>query len=197
YCSAATKYKNSADEPDNNEPITGFGGHVGVFVNLNVNEVIKLQPEVMFSMRSVSDSDSFETELFGETQTTEYEATASYNYLTIPLLLMLSPTDAVSLYAGPQMSFLMGGKTSSETTTTYDGTTETTKTSESGEDAVRGLSGTEFGGVLGVQVNLQNNLNIGARLNRGFTPFNENFTNEYETRWLIAQLTIGYTLGGE
>ena len=198
YCIMSTTYQNTANEPDNNDPISGIGFHVGGAINLHFTDYIGLQPEVVFSQRSASDEFTLEyQDAGGNDVVAKTTSTLSHNHLKIPLMLMFSPNPKVSIYAGPQAAFLLGGKSSGESTLTVNNETTTTSLDVSGDEAVEGVSGFEFGACFGAQVNLDMGVSVGVRAERGFTPVNEDFQNVSETRWFVPQLTVAYMLGGE
>ncbi len=127
FCILSTKYQNTANEPDDNDPINGIGAHIGGIVNLHFTDYIGLQPELVYSMRSVTDSYKLEyVDPGGNDVKVDSESTLTYNYFKIPLLLMFSPNPRISIYAGPQMAFLLGGKISGESKVTILDETTTT-----------------------------------------------------------------------
>lgn len=172
--------------PDWTNP-SGIGFHVGAFANYELGDVVSIQPEVLFNKRN---TDQRLTEsILGETW--EFKASQSTNYLDIPILVMVKPVDQISIYAGPQISLLMGNKMTLETTVGDQTETETV----TGEDATKDLSGSDIGVTGGVQINIGESLNAGIRYTKGFTPLNAVEQDFYKANWSVIQVALGFTLG--
>jgi hypothetical protein len=75
---------------------------VGAFLTIPIGELIGLQPEILFSQKGYKST--------GTVLTIPYEYTHTANYLDVPLLFALKPSEHVTLLAGPQYSFLMSQK---------------------------------------------------------------------------------------
>ena len=78
------------------------GFAAGAFLAIPIGEYIGLQPEVLFSQKGYKATGTF--------LTIPYEYTHTTNYLDVPLLFALKPSEHVTLLAGPQYSFLMSQK---------------------------------------------------------------------------------------
>jgi hypothetical protein len=78
------------------------GFAVGAFLTIPIGELIGLQPEILFSQKGYKAT--------GSVLTIPYEYTHTTNYLDVPLLFALKPSEHVTLLAGPQYSFLMSQK---------------------------------------------------------------------------------------
>ncbi len=79
-----------------------FGFVAGVFLSIPIGKYLGFQPEVLFSQKGYKSTGSLLGLDYGYTRTT--------NYLDIPLLVQLKPTDFITLLAGPQFSYLMKQK---------------------------------------------------------------------------------------
>lgn len=78
----------------------GFAG--GAFLAIPIGKFIGLQPEILFSQKGYQVSGSF--------LTVDYKYTHTVNYIDVPLLFALKPSQFVTLLAGPQYSFLIKEK---------------------------------------------------------------------------------------
>lgn len=80
---------------------TGIAG--GLFYHLSLNKVVALQPEILYSQMGSKFDDNTSTTLNTAGQ-------IDVNYISVPLLIKVSPFRALGLYAGPQIDYYMGGK---------------------------------------------------------------------------------------
>lgn len=76
-----------------------FGFATGVFIAIPIGKLIGLQPEVLFSQKGFQGSP---TSLGGK-----YTFSRTTNYLDIPLLFAIKPTEFITILAGPQYSYLL------------------------------------------------------------------------------------------
>ena len=196
-------------EPDEKpENGSGIGFHLGGYVQFGLSEMIGLRPELLFSARGFQESNTSTStyDVFGVTYTDESKSDnkSSYNYLEIPVLLVLQPNDNIGLHIGPGFGLLMGGKvkSSGSTTTSYtSGGSTTTTTSDfdvevSGSDVTDGLRKMELAVVIGGDYETDGGLNFGLRYWRGLNTVNEDtefgdttvksFTN-------LIQFSIGFS----
>lgn len=142
------------------------GFHAGVFADINLL-VIGIRPEILYSQKGF------------EIDTEEGTLESTLNYIDIPVMVKLSPLPIVSLYAGPQISFLLGDDWKEDLSETFD--TES--------------NSTEFAGVLGAGVRL-GKLDLGARYNFGLSKVleDEKFDNFDKGRNQVIQLSVGIVL---
>lgn len=82
------------------DPKIGFAG--GAFVTIPLGRLFAIQPEVMFVQKGFKGN--------GSVLTVPYEISRTTNFLEIPVLLAVRPADFISIYAGPQISFLLSQK---------------------------------------------------------------------------------------
>ncbi len=108
------------DAPDDVKSIVGF--QFGAAAEISVNEMISVQPELLYFQKGAKAEGS--EEIYGTT--IEYTSTQMLNYFEIPLLLKLKfgAEDGPRFFAtvGPSFGFGLGGKW--ETETTVNGETE-------------------------------------------------------------------------
>jgi len=80
---------------------TGLAG--GLFYHLPLTKALSLQPELMYSqMGSKYDA--------GTSEFLSTEGQVNLNYLSMPLLIRVSPFKPLGLFAGPQLDYFIGGK---------------------------------------------------------------------------------------
>ncbi len=82
------------------DPKLGFVA--GGFLSLPLGKLFAIQPEVLFSQKGFKGSGT----LLGS----PYSYTRTTNYLDVPILVALRPTENLSIVAGPQFSYLMNEK---------------------------------------------------------------------------------------
>ncbi len=150
---------------------TGFAG--GVYYNIGLGRVFSIQPELLYS----SMGSKFETTISPNTK-----GSLNLNYLSVPVLLKVSPIWRLGLFVGPQLDFLISAKTK------IDG--------EPDEDIKDQVKGTDFAGTVGAEFWLTRNIGIYGRYIAGFNSINEdNFgfpnTDVKNNGWQFG-LTIGF-----
>lgn len=166
---------------ENVDATTGFGFHVGPTLDLGLSDMLNFRIELLGSQRTVTSKSEFE--FFGiKTVST---SKLSPLYLTVPILYNFEVSDGLSLFAGPQLSFLMMNKVSSEVTVNGE---SAGKIEITGEDATTGMRGFELGLAIGAEYNLSDNLGLGLRYVRSLQSITDldNATNFYNVIQLSA-----------
>ncbi len=79
-----------------------IGLAAGAFLSIPIGKYFGIQPELLFSQKGFMAKGS----VFGS----NYEFTHTTNYLDIPILFSLKPSEFFTLQAGPQYSYLMKQK---------------------------------------------------------------------------------------
>lgn len=79
-----------------------FGYHLGVFTYINIGNEWGVQPELLWSTIETRTGTNLDT-LYDLGNLTDI----SLNYLTIPILVTFTPTELLSLQAGPQFGILV------------------------------------------------------------------------------------------
>lgn len=74
----------------------GFAG--GVFVSIPLNQLIGIQPELLYSQKGF------------KTEGTFFDGKVTSNHLDLPVHLQIKPTENISLLVGPQLSYLLSTK---------------------------------------------------------------------------------------
>ena len=130
------------------DPIAGF--HIGLVSHFHLNDQFALQPELVFSTQgSNNTNDGLNSKL-------------NLNYINVPVSLQYMFDNGFRLFAGPQLSFLVGAKS-------YSNNTELDRTDD--------FNGIDFGAVLGMSyINPNSNLGIDVRYNLGLSEINETST---------------------
>ncbi len=124
---------------------TGLAG--GGFVNIGLNEMFSLQPELLYSMEGTTYK-----------QPGDKKATYKTDYINIPVLLQYNNPSGFYAETGPQVGFLISAKIA------YDGNSM---------DIKDDLKTINFSWGLGAGYKLSNGLGIGARYNLGITKIGD------------------------
>jgi len=152
----------------------GFAG--GGFMSIPAGKFLGVQPEIMFSQKGFKATGTFLGSNFGLTRTK--------NFLDIPLLAAIKPSETVSIFIGPQFSFLIN-QTDRHKSTNF--TIEQTQEFEN--DNIRKSL---LGLTTGVDVNIQQFV-ISTRLGWDLLENREDgdrATPRYKNTWV--QLAAGY-----
>lgn len=76
----------------------------GLFYHVSLTKALSLQPELLYSsMGSKFDA--------GTSEYLSTDGQMNLNYLSLPLLIKISPIKPLGLFAGPQLDYYIGGKT--------------------------------------------------------------------------------------
>ncbi len=78
----------------------GFAG--GLFVAIPLGELFGIQPEILYSQKGYISKGS----ILGSS----YKITHTSDYIDIPILLQIKPSDYITIVAGPQYSYLVSTK---------------------------------------------------------------------------------------
>jgi hypothetical protein len=153
-----------------------FGIVLGGFASIPLGKTLGLQPEILFSQKGFKATGI----LLGST----YDLTRTTNYLDIPLLVSIKPTNNISLLIGPEYSYLL--KVTNEF---KNGSTTILQEQEFDNDNIRKNT---LGFIVGADINIEQ-LVISGRL--GWDLINNNgdgtsTTPRYKNAWY--QFTLGY-----
>lgn len=89
-------------------PKLGFAG--GGYLAIPIGKLIGIQPELMISQKGFQSS--------GDILGSNYNVTRTTTYLDVPVLFAFKPSEFLSLFAGPQLSFLVKQKNTFKNGTT-------------------------------------------------------------------------------
>lgn len=154
----------------------GFAG--GGFLTIPIGMYLGIQPEVLFSQKGFTASGNFLGSGYTVTRTT--------NYLDIPVLFMLKPSEFITVVAGPQFSYLI-----KQNDVFANGTTSIAQEQEFENDDIRNNTLCFIGGV---DINLRH-IVLGARVGwdlQSNRSDGSSTTPRYKNTWL--QATIAYRL---
>jgi hypothetical protein len=164
---------------DNNfssDPLFGFNG--GAVLQLPLSTVVAIQPEVLYSQKGYRATGT--SLLYGD-----YDYRRYLNFLDIPLLLRINPSKEFGLVIGPQYSFLLSTHTSFKSgNTNYQQTVNNENNN---------ITKNIFGGVIGGDINLNDNWFIYARYTIDFKNNNGDGTSStpaYKNQVIQAGLGI-------
>lgn len=143
------------------------GYHIGGFVKLQLNDVIAIQPELLYSLQGYKS----EGLSFGSITIIE-EENVNYHYINVPIMLKIYPIEGFNLQVGPQFGYLAA--------LTFDG--EDVK-----NDAK--VKNTDFSLAFGAGFDLDD-VQIGARYNLGLSNISDNDNFEAQNR--VIQVYIGF-----
>ena len=146
-----------------------FGYHAGGFAIIKLSNVVQLQPEVLFNQFNTKTSNDFGT--VGDPNNLK---NVKLNYLTIPLLLNITPAKILSIQAGAQYGILINN----------------------GEDLVQNgkdaFKSGDFSALGGLQLNLAS-FKVGARYMIGLSDIGD-LPNKEDWKNQGFQVYVGFRL---
>ncbi len=155
-----------------------FGLATGAFLAIPITKYIGIQPEILYSQKGFKATGV----ILGRT----YDFTRTTNYIDVPLLLSVKPSELVTLLAGPQFSYLLKQKdVFSNSSTTID------QQQEFENDNIRRNILCFLGGI---DFNL-NNIVLGARVGWDISNNNGDGTSttpRYKNVWYQATLGLRF-----
>ncbi len=172
-------YSNVFDEKDNSfEADSKFGLAVGGFASIPFAQFFAFQPEILFSQKGFKGTGTF----LGSS----YKFTRTTNFIDIPLLLVIKPSQNFSLVVGPQYAFLLNQKDEFTTSSTSAAQQQEFNNDNIRKNILSVLTGFDVTG---------KNIVFGARV--GWDVQNNNgdgtsSTPRYKNVWY--QATIGFVL---
>ncbi len=155
-----------------------FGIAAGAFMEIPFRKYLGIQPGVLFSQKGFQAN--------GMILGSPYNFTRTTNYIDIPLLFQLKPSEFITLLAGVQYSYLLSRRDVF--------TSETITTAQKQEFENDNIRKNVFGVVGGVDINLRH-ITLGARLNWDVQNNNGDGTTSlprYKNVWF--QGTVGYKI---
>ncbi|MBD2714277.1 PorT family protein [Microvirga sp. STR05] len=152
----------------------GFASKVcplaGVALNLGINDMFSVQPEVLYSVKGTqSDEDS--------------KAKLNLNYIDVPVLLKVN-AGGLFFELGPQLGILASAKSKYE---------------DESDDVKDTFKTVDFGYAAGLGYQLDGGLNLGLRYNGGIANVVdiEDLEDEPKVRNSAFQFYVGYMFGGK
>ncbi|GAC1451610.1 MAG: porin family protein [Chitinophagaceae bacterium] len=156
--SIATVIK-SNDNNFSSNPLFGFNG--GAVLQLPLGHIIALQPELLFSQKGYRASG---TSLLGD-----YDYRRYLNFLDVPLLIRINASKEFGILAGPQYSYLLSTHTNFRS---GDASYKQTVNNEN-DNITKNI----FGGVIGADINLDDNFFLYGRYTIDFKNNNGDGTS--------------------
>jgi len=171
--SIATLVKTN-DKSFTSTPLLGFNG--GLVILLPLGRVIALQPEILYSQKGYKAT--------GPGVLGDYDYHRYNNFLDIPLLLRINPSKDLGIVIGPQYSYLLTTHTKFNSgTTAYE---------QNVNNENNNIRKNIFGGVIGLDCNLSNNVYFYGRYTIDFKNNNGDGTSStpaYKNQ--VIQLGLG------
>jgi opacity protein-like surface antigen len=152
-----------------------IGFNVGAFAEISLLDKFIFQPELLFSTQGAK----------FETSDANAAVSIKVNYLNIPLMLKYGVTDKLFLEFGPQLGFLLSGKSKFEVT--YGGETDSEE-----EDIKDSSKSFDFGLNFGASFDVAENIMIGARYNLGVSNINDDDRDDDKAQNAVFYLSLGY-----
>lgn len=167
---AGANYSNVYSESGEGYVADGKTGlAAGVFVSIPLGKLIGIQPELMYSQKGF------------KTEGAVFDGSITSNFLDVPILLQIKPTENISLLAGPQFSYLLSTKYELNGFSTID----EEDLDDNNNRATLGISA-------GVDFTIQSFL-ISARGAWDLSKVNkDNSTSDINYKNQLFQLTLGY-----
>ena len=172
----------------------GFLGGVMLNVPLLADDLLSIQPEILYSQKGFENKPTEFSSVLGKQKR---EGNVNYNYIDVPLLLKFKALGFVA-EAGPQYSYLLSSNNETKTTTTPTVGSPTVSETKDKND-VSGLNRNELGYLAGVGYEATNGLSLNLRYTGAFsdlvksdnTYFNGDLKN---ARHSAFQLSLGYLI---
>ena len=145
------------------------GPLAGVALNLGINDMFSVQPEVLYSVKGTqSDEDS--------------KAKLNLNYIDVPVLLKVN-AGGLFFELGPQLGILASAKSKYE---------------DESDDVKDTFKTVDLGYAAGLGYQLDGGFNLGLRYNGGITNiFDLDVEEEPKVRNSAFQFHVGYMFGGK
>ena len=156
---------------------TKFGGSIGGFVTIDINEQLSVQPEIYYTMKGTD----IELEIMNHT----FKGSMTLNYIEVPILVVFKLQPGIGLYGGPSLSYFLNGTTTNED---EDGKE---KTEDIDKDEI---SVYDLGLVVGGSYTLPEGISIDLRYTLGLLNVNDESKNDKSTiNNHLFQLMVGYS----
>ena len=171
----------------------GFLGGVMLNVPLLADDLLSIQPEILYSQKGFENKPTEFSSVLGKQKR---EGNVNYNYIDVPLLLKFKALGFVA-EAGPQYSYLLSSNNETKTTTTPTVGSPTVSETKDKND-VSGLNRNELGYLAGVGYEATNGLSLNLRYTGAFSDFVKSDNSTYfngdlkNARHSAFQLSLGY-----
>ena len=173
----------------------GFLGGVMLNVPLLADDLLSIQPEILYSQKGFENKPTEFSSVLGKQKR---EGNVNYNYIDVPLLLKFKALGFLA-EAGPQYSYLLSSNNETKTTTTPTVGSPTVSDTKDKND-VSGLNRNELGYLAGVGYEATNGLSLNLRYTGAFSDFVKSDNSSYfngdlkNARHSAFQLSLGYLI---
>ena len=173
----------------------GFLGGVMLNVPLLADDLLSIQPEILYSQKGFENKPTEFSSVCGKQKR---EGNVNYNYIDVPLLLKFKALGFVA-EAGPQYSYLLSSNNETKTTTTPTVGSPTVSETKDKTD-VSGLNRNELGYLAGVGYEATNGLSLNLRYTGAFSDLVKSDNSTYfngdlkNARHSAFQLSLGYLI---
>jgi hypothetical protein len=155
------------------------GYHFGLFASAKV-AIIEFQPEVLYSFQS------FEYDFSVDNLPTVASATQDFHYVTIPLIVKISPVPILNFQIGPQFGTLISANQIGDIAG-----------NSASVDIKEELSNTDIGLNFGIGADLPFGLQAHARYVLGLSDVNADSPADVSVQNSMIQVSIGYAFLGK
>lgn len=152
------------------------GFQAGVYADLPLGGGFAFLPEVMYSQKGGKVKETFAG------NTAEFDS--KVGYLDVPILIGFRPSPELTIFAGPQASFLLSQESSFKVNGEQVGDSFTNK-----KDYKKSIAG----GVVGVGYNITPNINLNGRYAMDFQKSFNDDVNQDKLKNKGFALSLGYT----
>lgn len=169
----ANVYDSEGEEFDSDGKL---GLAAGVFVAIPIGQFFGIQPELLFSQKGYTSSGS----ILGF----DYDLTRTTNYIDVPLLFALKPSNFVTVLLGPQYSYLL------KQTDVFNNPISNVVVEQEFEN--ENVRKNIFGFITGLDINIDDFV-VGARVSWDLLNNNGDGTsNTPRYKNVMGQITLGY-----
>lgn len=169
----ANVYDSEGEEFDSDGKL---GLAAGAFVAIPIGQFFGIQPEVLFSQKGYKSSGS----ILGF----DYDLTRTSNFIDIPLLFALKPSNFVTVLLGPQYSFLL------KQTDVFNNPISNVVVEQEFEN--ENVRKNIFGFITGLDINIDDFV-VGARVSWDLLNNNgDGSSNTPRYKNVLGQITLGY-----
>jgi outer membrane immunogenic protein len=152
-----------------------FGFQGGLFADLPLASQVSFMPQVLYSQKG--------GKVKATVGATTGELKSKINYLDVPLLIGFKPCAEFTIFAGPQVSFLL-----SQSTDTYVNGASVSTTNSTDD-----LRKSQIGGNVGVSYNFNSNVSLSANYSMDFNSVANDNINQGKTKNSGFGLALGYS----
>lgn len=162
----ANLFNFGGSDVEENDYTNRVGFHAGIYTMMFATDRFAIEPGIYYSVKGTQNNDAVDSR-------------AIFNYVDVPVLFRLYPSEGFNVFAGPQISFLANSK--------YEGDFFGSTISFEGDNTKE----TDLGLVFGVGYNLPKGFNVQGSYDYGMTPIFKNSDADVYNRGF--KISLGYT----